>query len=183
MRKNKWTLILGALICFFAIGIIYMFVGDDGQAPNKTADDRKGQIVEFTGADLHETKDGKDVWRVTAQKILYNTETKEALLTDMEVLFQQDGKTLRVLASKGRIDGNKTVIEMEGTVQATSTDGVKFEGKNLHFDNKQKVLTAKDGFIFTRDDTKIVGDILTADMVMESVTAKGHVRMSKGEKE
>lgn len=181
MKKNKGLWILLAVLVLLLGGIASIFMGGDTPVQGPPSTDTKGRLVEFSGADLKESKDGKDIWRVTAQKILYNTETKEVELTNMEVFFVQEGNTLRVQAEKGHMAGDRSSITMDGTVTAQSTDGASFTGKNLYFDNGKKQLTAREGFTFKRDDLTLTGDVLEADMVMNLVKAKGHVRLTKGE--
>lgn len=181
MTKSKtfWGLII-ALIIGIA-GIIYIFIGPTPTEPTKTGQPTEQGMVNFSGANLTEDKDGKNVWTLSAEKIMYNPQTKDAILTNVKGEFHKDDVTLTVTAPKASITNNQKNIVLDEGVKAVTTDGVEFTTKTLNFDNEKKQFKSDTPFSFTRDGRVITGDTLDGDMILQVINAKGHVKMVKGE--
>lgn len=176
MKKSKgFWLLIGSIVLSIAF-VGYLFFGS-GMSPVKVVSDGKDQLVKFTGADLHEMKDGKLLWSLKAESILYNPRTKEVFLENMKGEFHDGGNTFIVNAKKGHVSENQEVITMTGEVYGKTEGGVEFKGIDLVYNTKTKKMTSSKPFTYKDGHSTITGDTLNGDMVLKEVTAKGHVKL------
>lgn len=180
MTKSKtfWGLIVVFLLG--VAGIVYMFVGP-APTPNPEGKAKNEGLVSFSGANLKEDKDGKNIWTLTAEKIMYNPDSKNIYMTNVKGEFHKDGTTLTVTAGKASVTDNQKKMTLESDIKAVTTDGAEFVTQILVFDNEKKQFNSDTPFTFKRDGRVITGDTLTGDMILQVINAKGHVKMVKGD--
>ncbi len=178
MQRSKefWIVVIVFLICI--AGIAYIFVGESPTVATPKPPDTA--LVNFTGADLHESKDGKVIWTLKAKEIKYNPKTKDVFLTDVEGTFNKDGQVLTVKAPEATVTNEQKVISLKGKIDGQSTDGMKFEGLDLVFNNETKQFETLHPFTYRRGDTTITGDTLSGDIILQKINASGHVKLLKG---
>ncbi len=175
MQKNKtfWGII--AFIIVAVIGIAFMFVGEADVSPKKGPD----QLVTFDGAELNEEENGKLVWRLTAEKILYNPTTKDIFLTNATGEFYKGDEKMIVKANEGTVTNKQEKIVLKGAVHATSTDGMEMKGEDLMYLPKKGTFQSDRPFWYKKDTTVITGDRIKGDSILQKIQAEGHVKLIK----
>ncbi len=176
MRKWWWLIVATVLLLG---GVLYAIFGQPPQ-PAATKD-KKVELVEFKGADLKQEENGKLVWKLTAEKIMLNPQTKVLYLNNMEALFTDGENQVHVKAAKGEVDNAKKLVRMEGSIEMRNNRDMYVYVSNLTYDGTQGILSAKDGVRMKRGDVTLVGDTLVADRGLRKATVKGHAHLTKGE--
>lgn len=175
MQKNKtlWGII--AFVIVAVIGIAYMFIGEADVSPQKSPD----QLVTFEGADIKEEENGKLVWKLSAEKILYNPKTKDIYLTNATGEFYKGENKMIVKAKEGTVTNNQQKITLKGSIHATSTDGMELKTEDLVYNTKTGAFNSTKPFWYKKDNTVITGDKVSGDAILQKIKAEGHVKLVK----
>lgn len=177
MKKSKSFYIIAALIILSVAGVAYMLFGPTTTERDLVETVGVEQLLEFSGADLHEEKDGVTVWKVDAEKIMYNPRTRDVFLTNAKVELNQDGTKLLIDAKKASITDNNNIITLIGHVEAKTKDGKEFIGEDVILNVKEQKLETQKSFQYKSDGMTVTGDTLTGDMVLNKIKVKGHVKV------
>ena len=177
-KKYKGILIVTGL-CLITGFIYFIYTVSPESSEKGTLPDSK--LVEFKGADLEESKDGKLSWRLTADKILVNQDTKVFYLTNIKATLENDaGKEIVVTAEKGTADLQNKIIALRGDIQAKTNDGAILQSEIMDYTISSQQLTGSGNIKITKGDTVLTGDVLTSDVGLELITLKGNTKMVKG---
>lgn len=177
MKKSKSFYIVLIMIVVSIVGIGYMFLGPTTVDRDLVETVGKEQLLEFKGADLHESKDGKLIWKLKSNNIKYSPRTKDMYLTNVKAELYQNGTTILIDADKASVTENSNLITLIGHVEAKTKEGREFVGDDLIFNVKEQKLETKKSFRYKADGMTITGDKLTGDMVLNKIKAKGHVKI------
>lgn len=110
MKNNKKLIAIVAALVIAIGGFIAYLMSDSGEAEQQTKVPT-GQLVNFSGADLREEKDGKLIWALSAEKIEYDPKTKAVVLTNMKGTFNQNDVVTQVTAPHGKMTGDRKSID------------------------------------------------------------------------
>ena len=118
LKKNKTPLIVAIVIILFSIALYVSFKDHDEQ--NEQLSQKTDRLVEFNGSQLEEKKDGKLVWRLTAERIQVDPDTKILYITHPQaVIADVDGKELTIDADKGTVDQTHKKMEINAPIKAS----------------------------------------------------------------
>ncbi|MBP6923530.1 MAG: LPS export ABC transporter periplasmic protein LptC [Veillonella sp.] len=180
MKNNKKLIAIVAALVIAIGGFIAYLMSDSGEAEQQTKVPT-GQLVNFSGADLREEKDGKLIWALSAEKIEYDPKTKAVVLTNMKGTFNQNDVVTQVTAPHGKMTGDRKSIDIDGGIQATNSEGATFTTEALHLDNVKKIWTSQGAFIYKGKDVTITGDKVSANMALQQLKVEGNAKLTKGE--
>lgn len=177
-KKYKGILIVTGL-CLIVGFIYFIYTASPESLKNDTLPDSK--LVEFKGVDLEESKDGKLSWRLIADKILVNQDTKIFYLTNIKATLENDdGKEMIITAEQGTADLQNKTITLQGKIQAHTNDDGVLQAEMMDYNITSQQLTGSGNIKITKGDTILTGDALTSDVGLELVTLKGNAKMTKG---
>ncbi len=177
-QGRKWWWLIGLAIIMLA-GIGYALLGEPPAPPQ--VEDQPPALVEFKGADLRQEEDGRLVWKLTAEKIMMNPQTKVVYLENAEALFTEGENQIHVKAEKGELDNTKKTIVLIGSVEIRSNEDAYVNAKNLRYDGDTELLTITDGVILRRGDITLTGDKLEADRGLRNAKVSGNAKLVKGD--
>lgn len=180
MKNNKKLIAIVAALVIAIGGFIAYLMSNSGEAEQQTKVPT-GQLVNFSGADLREEKDGKLIWALSAEKIEYDPKTKDVVLTNMKGTFNQNDVVTQVTAPHGKMTGDRKSIDIDGGIQATNSEGATFTTEALHLDNVKKIWTSQGSFIYKGKDVTITGDKVSANMALQQLKVEGNAKLTKGE--
>lgn len=177
MKKTKSFYIVIALIVLSIGGLIYMFFGPTTVKRDLVEEVGQEQLIEFNGTDLHEEKNGKLIWKLKSNKIMYSPRTKDLFLTGVKGELYQNGTTVLIDADKASVTNQSNIITLIGHVEAKTQDGKEFIGDDLIFNVKDQKLKTEKSFKYKSGGMTITGDTLVSDMELVKIKAKGHVKI------
>ncbi len=176
MKQNKIVWVITAAIVISLGLIAHIFLSDaDINRPKPT---RIVQLVDFRGVDIHEEKDGKEIWSITAEQIKYNPKTKDIYLTNLHAKFYENGTELEIKANSGKIYDNQKKITMEGMIKGKSPN-VSIEAESLQYDAETGILSTDKPFYYQSGNTTITADSMKGNRILEQISASGHVKLRK----
>lgn len=172
--KRKGVIIAAVLLAL-AAGLYFLF-GSGGLGPEI------GSVgMEFSGSELHETKDGKAVWSLKVGHATLDADRNTAHFTDVDGYFKNDSIELRLTAKTGMAKRNEKTLYLEGDVVGTTTDGAVLHAKNLSYDGKKEILSTDQFFTVEKDGKILSADSFTADRILQEIVAKGHAKLETKE--
>ena len=176
MKKNKKLIaLIAAIVVAFAAVVWFILNGasiSDITSPS-------GRLINFSGADLREEKDGKIVWALTADTIEYDPKTKAITMKNLKGTFNQNDIVMQLTAPQAVMSSDHKQLDMTGGIEATTSEGVEFNIESLHFDNTTKELSSTSPFTYKGKGVTLTGDGLVANMSMQKVTVNGHAKLVK----
>lgn len=141
-------------------------------------------LVEFEGSELVENKNGKLVWKLTADKIMIDPQTEIMYFTNPKALLvdEEDGTEMTITSPNGVVDRKKHTIEIKPPVSAATnrndtlqTEGSVYYNMNTHMVKGGKVVMNR------HDNTSLRADAFETTTSMDKVTLTGHAQVTKGE--
>lgn len=179
IKKNKITIIGFIAVLGFAV-LLYTFMH-----PKTTPDApvNPDKLVEFNGTELEESKDGKLVWRLTADTIMVDPDTENMYFTNPKaVLYDVDGTEMTITADKGIVNKKSRTIEIKPPVKGQTnlsdtlqTDGSVYYNMDTHMIKGGKVVISR------HDNTTLHADAFETNTGLDKVTLTGHAQVTKGE--
>ncbi|HJE83794.1 LPS export ABC transporter periplasmic protein LptC [Megasphaera sp. ASD88] len=179
LKQNKGKLIGAACVIAFA-ALLYSLMEEPVAQPEVKADN----LVEFEGSELVENKNGKLVWKLTADKIMIDPQTEIMYFTNPKALLvdEEDGTEMTITSPNGVVDRKKHTIEIKPPVSAATnrndtlqTEGSVYYNMNTHMVKGGKVVMNR------HDNTSLRADAFETTTSMDKVTLTGHAQVTKGE--
>lgn len=175
-KKRIWLIILALVV----VGVLaYFFMKPAATETQESKVDEN--LITFNGANLQESKDGKIIWSLKAEKILFDPKTKNIYLTNFTGTFNKDDVSMTVTAPEAKLTNQQKNLEMHGGVKATSTDGAEFTSPSFYYNTVTKKFTSKEPFTFKKGHDIITADEMEGDLVLEQVKAMGHAKLTQEE--
>lgn len=177
MNKHWQTLAVIAAVILLACGIYLLFADSPSEKGNASSKQSDNAVAEFSNSTMKEDKDGKPVWRLTAEHVSISQDKNTARLTGITGYFQNDEIKLSLKAKEGVLDRAKKTVRLEGTIEASTADGAVLHAENLTYDGNKDILSTDKAFTAERDGKILTADSFTADRVLQEIRAKGHARL------
>lgn len=180
LKQNKVKIIGAAVVIAFAV-LLYSLMDQPVAQPDDVKPDN---LVEFEGSELTENKDGKLVWRLTADKIMIDPQTEVMYFTNPKALLvdEEDGTEMTITSPNGVVDRKKRTIEIKPPVSASTnrndtlqTEGSVYYNMDTHLIKGGKVVMNR------HDNTSLRADAFETTTSMDKVTLTGHAQVTKGE--
>ncbi len=181
LKKNKTPLIVAIVIILFSIALYVSFKDHDEQ--NEQLSQKTDRLVEFNGSQLEEKKDGKLVWRLTAERIQVDPDTKILYITHPQaVIADVDGKELTIDADKGTVDQVHKKMEINAPIKATTPDGDSLQTDgSIYYNMDTRMINGGKVQIHRSDNTDLSGDSFETNAALDQVSLTGHAKVTRGE--
>lgn len=180
LKKNKITfLVCAAVLCFG--GLLYWIMDTQPQADQEEVNPEK--LVEFQGSNLEEKKDGKLMWKLTADKIMVDPDTKIVYFTKpTAVIYDVDDTVLTIVADTGTVNQQEKKIEIKPPIQAQTDKGdtLQTDG-SIYYDMDSRQIKGGKVLMKRSDNTELSGDSFETNAGLDHVALKGHAKVVKGE--
>ena len=137
--------------------------------------------LSLMGNSVIEEKDGKRIWELNAVEIVYDSNTKNAVLKQMKgTFYKENGARIDVVANQAIMDNDRNIL-LEGDIKAVSSDdGATFTAPKGRWVAKERKFYGTGGVKVTRDDTVITGDQMETDTNMQKTKVQGNALVRKG---
>lgn len=174
INKKLAGIIIAVLLAFGAL--LWMIFGSQSLSDIASP---SGRLINFSGADLREEKDGKIIWALTADTIEYDPKTKAITMKNLKGTFNQDDVVMQLTAPQAVMSSDHKQLDMTGGIHASTSEGAEFDTESLHFDNTVKELSSTTAFTYKGKGITLTGDGLVANMAMQKITVNGNAKLIK----
>jgi LPS export ABC transporter protein LptC len=180
---NKRTTLIYAIVGLLLSGCLYYFFREETIAPevSRTQTPPKQEVL-FENSAMVEEKDGKPLWKVSAEAITVDATAKKAYLTNVRgTFYRDDGSSVTLNARKGVADTASKEIFLEGEVTAmSSNDGATFTAPQVRWAGEIRWFFADGGVKLIKDNSVMTGDKLESDVNMEKIKIRGNAKVMSG---
>jgi len=182
MKKASYAI----SVCFIVVlaGCFYYFIKDEPIVPKGVtalSQEEQKSTLSYVGNSITENKDGKPIWKLGAESIEVDVNSKNMILKNINGTFYQDnGGKIEVTAPTAVVDSQTKDIIMTGKVHATASDGADFTAQETRWSGQQEVFYGSGDVFFTKEDTLMSGDKIESDKNMAKVKVSGHAKIVKG---
>ncbi len=152
----------GAAIAAVTIGL-YSLVGPESGSNRGTDDTTTDPEPSLTLRDVTLEQPGDDgllLWRVKGDEVTYSTDQQVAFITRPDGDLFQDGEVIyRVIADKGEVRENGSVILLQGNIVATGVkNGSVLRGREMEWRPQDDVLIMRDQITGTHPQLRAAAD-------------------------
>ena len=176
MAQSKWIYGGGAVLL---AGLIVWAVTSVPEIPQQTDEPTGPRIMSYMDNTLHEERDGRTIWQMTAEQMNVDIDTNDTGMVKIDgTFYSDDGRTLTLKADEGRMDSKTRDIVLTGTIEATTSDGASLRAKQIKWTAAEGSLTAEGDAELIRDDMQLSCDRLSG-VGQDHWQATGSVHMVK----
>ncbi len=180
MEKYKKPL-QGAVI-LAVVAVIAWVVLTIPDAPAKEDNDN-GLVIQYDGNEIFEEKNGRRLWDLKAEHIEMDTAAQVTKLQQLTGHFYaEDGRITELKADEGQYNESTKDVVVTGNVQVENSDGAKLTSKELIWQAKEEILTAKGEARITKDDMQADGDSIESRDGFNKFKISGKAHLVKGGK-
>ena len=111
--------------------------------------------LRYEGNTLSLEKDGRTVWQLTAEAIEANADGKTAEARNIEGVFHEEGRELRLTAPHAVYHLESKDLMIDGGVEIRTTDGVALTSREVVWTDAQGTLAAVGDVLLTQDKEKL----------------------------
>ena len=177
-QKPLMGVVAAAVVAVVAWAVLTV---PEPQKPTVEAD--HGKVISYDGNELSEEKNGRKIWDLTAEHIEVDIENKLTRLSKLTGHFYaEDGRTTEFKADEGRYDETSRDVVVSGNVTISNSDGAKLTSKELVWQAKEEVLTAKGEARISKDDMLAEGDKIESRDGFNKIKISGKAHLVKGGK-
>ena len=180
MEKYQKPIMLAAALAVIAV-IVWAVMTVPDQKPNNEQDG--GVVISYDGNELSEEKNGRKIWDLTAEHIDVDVDKHITRMTKLKGHFYaEDGRVTEVTADNGQYDEKSRDVVISGNVNVSNSDGAKLTSKELAWQAKEGILTAKGEARITKDDMLAEGDQIESRDGFNKIKVSGKAHLVKGGK-
>jgi LPS export ABC transporter protein LptC len=178
-EKRTWLVIAGAVLLMAAV-IGWLLSSKPTAGTVKEVKETNPHQV--TGSTIEETKNGRKVWSLTVDSMLYD---RKAQINHMKgikgTFYDEDGTSMTVTADEGDVNAQtRDVILTKNPKGTTSTNGTVTADK-ITWKNKEQTVVAEGNARITKDDVVALAEKATFNVPMEHAALEGNASVQKGE--
>lgn len=142
------------------------------------------RVMKYDGNTISAEKDGRTVWKLSAEAMEMEIDTQNASFTNATATFyEEDGRTVELTAPHGAYDAQKKDLKVDGGVHIKTSDGVELSSNELEWTDKDSMLAAIGEAKVTRESDALVGtgdrieslDGFSMFKIKGSDTVKAHI--------
>ena len=178
MAQSKWIYGSGAVLL---AGLIVWAVASVPEIPQQTDEPTGPRIMSYMDNTLHEERDGRTIWQMTAEQMNVDIDTNDTGMVKIDgTFYSDDGRTLTLKADEGRMDSKTRDIVLTGTIEATTSDGASLRAKQIKWTAAEGSLTAEGDAELIRDNMRATGDRIVSTDGFQKFSILGNARIEKG---
>ncbi len=181
MRAQKRTLlvIIGAVLLMGAV-IGWLVSSKPTAGTVKQVQENNKQSV--SGSTIQEMKDGKKVWELTVDSMLYDNKSQVDKMKGIKgTFYDKSGKTMTVTADEGEVRMNTKDVVLTKNPKGVTSDKATVTAKKITWINKNQTVVAEGDAVLTKDDTVAKAQKATFNVPMDHATLEKDASVQKGE--
>ena len=177
MVQRKWIyggagLLLAGLIVWAAASVPETPAAQDAQ--------QGPRIMSYEDNTLHEERDGRTVWKLTARQVRVDIDTNDTGMQGIEgTFYSDDGRSVTLHADEGHMASATRDITLTGNVHAEIDDGTQLRADSLVWTAADGVLAAVGGAALSRSDVRASGDRIASADAFQQFSIQGNAQIEK----
>lgn len=175
MAQSKWIYGSGAVLL---TGLIVWAATTVPEIPTQTDAPTGPRVMSYADNTLSEERDGRTVWKMTAEQIHVDIDTNDTGMEKIDgTFYSEDGRSLTLKADEGRMDSKTHDIVLTGTIEVMTSDGARLRARQIKWTAAEDSLSAEGDPELVRDDVRATGDrIVSADGFQQfSIIGNAHI--------
>lgn len=178
MTQSKWIYGAGAVIL---TGLTIWAIATVPEISQQTDEPSGPRVMSYADNTLSEERDGRTVWKMTAEKVNVDIDTNDTGMTKIDgTFYAEDGRTLTLQAEEGRMDSKTRDIVLTGGIEAATSDGAHLHARQLTWTAAEGMLTAEGDAELVRDDIRATGDRIVSTDGFQKFSIFGNAHIEKG---
>lgn len=177
MAQRKWLYGGAALL----VAVIIWAIATVPKDPEQTDEASGKRIMSYADNTLSEERDGRTVWKMTAEKVNVDIDTNDTGMVKIDgTFYSDDGRSLTLKADEGRMDSKTRDIVLTGTIEATTSDGARLRAKEVKWTAADGSLSAEGDAELIRDGIRATGDRIVSTDQFQKFSVIGNAHIEKG---
>lgn len=178
MAQSKWLYGGGAVLL---AGLIVWAIASVPEIPQQPDEPAGPRIMSYMDNTLHEERDGRTIWQMTAEQMNVDIDTNDTSMTRIDgTFYSDDGRSLTLKADEGQMDSKTRDIVLTGTIEATTSDGALLRAKQIKWTAADGSLAAEGDAELVRDDLRATGDRIVSTDGFQRFSVIGNAKIEKG---
>ena len=150
--KHKKTLLIALAAALFIAAFAWSILS----VPEVPSMDTPSRTLRYEGNTLSLEKDGRTVWKLTADSIEADADGKTAEVQNIEgVFYEDDGRELKITAPHAHYDMTSKDLAIDGGVTVQTSDGIRLTSREIVWTAAKETLAAVGDAELTQDEKKI----------------------------
>ena len=150
--KHKKTLLIALAAALFIAAFAWSILS----VPEVPSMDTPSRTLRYEGNTLSLEKDGRTVWKLTADSIEADADGKTAEVQNIEGVFYEDGdRELKITAPHAHYDMTSKDLAIDGGVTVQTSDGIRLTSRAIVWTAAKETLAAVGDAELTQDEKKI----------------------------
>ncbi|WP_308664187.1 LPS export ABC transporter periplasmic protein LptC [uncultured Acidaminococcus sp.] len=179
-EKRRTLLVIAAAVLL--MGGVIAWLLSSKPTTGKVQENGKDVLQEVNGSTIQETKNGKKVWELTVQSLLYD---KKAQLAHMKgirgTFYQDDGRTMTVTADEGEVHMDTKDVVLTKNPHGTTSDGGDAVADKFTWINKDQMVVGEGNVRLKKDDTVATAKKATFNVALDQAKLEEDAHVQKGE--
>ena len=178
-QKKTILVIVGAILLMAAvIGWLVSSKPTTGKVKQVVENNKQ----EVKGSTIEETKDGKKVWVLSVDSMLYDHKTQVDKLKGIKgTFYDKSGKTMTVTADEGEVNVATKNVVLTKNPKGVTSDKATVTAKKITWINKNQTVVAEGDAVLTKDDVVAKAAKATFNVPMDHATLEKDASVQKGE--
>ena len=178
MTQSKWIYGAGAVIL---TGLTIWAIATVPEISQQTDEPSGPRVMSYADNTLSEERDGRTVWKMTAEKVNVDIDTNDTGMVKIDgTFYSDDGRSLTLKADEGRMDSKTRDIVLTGTIEATTSDGARLRAKEVKWTAADGSLSAEGDAELIRDGIRATGDRIVSTDQFQKFSVIGNAHIEKG---
>ena len=178
MTQSKWIYGAGAVIL---TGLTIWAIATVPEISQQTDEPSGPRVMSYADNTLSEERDGRTVWKMTAEKVNVDIDTNDAEMAKIDgTFYTEDGRSLTLKADKGHVDGGTRDVVLTGAIKATTSDGGLLRAKEVRWTAAEGRLTAGGDAELIHGDVRATGDRIESTDGFQKFSVIGNAYIEKG---
>ncbi len=175
--KGKILAGIGAVLL---LALIVWAIRTTPEAPSATEGPAQ-KVMKYDGNSISAEKNGRTIWKLSAESMEMDTDTQDASFTNAQVIFYaEDGRTVEMTAPHGTYEAKSRNMKIDGGVKIETSDGASLSSQELDWSDAESLLAAVGDAKVQKDDMQGTGDRIESTDGFSKIKIKGKAHIVKG---
>ena len=181
VQAHKRTILVIVAAVLLMGGVIAWLLSSK-PTTGKVQDNGKDVLQEVNGSTIQETKNGKKVWELTVESMLYDKKTQIDKLKGIKgTFYQEDGRTMTVTADEGEVHVDTKDVILSVNPHGTTSDGGEAKADKFTWVNKDQTVLAEGNVYLKKGDTVATSQKATFNVALDHAKLEQDANVQKGE--
>ena len=172
-KRTRTLLVIAAAVLL--MGGVIAWLLSSKPTTGTVKDNGKDVLQEVNGSTIQETKNGKKVWELTVQSLLYDKKSQISHMKGIKgTFYQEDGRSMTVTADEGEVVLTKNP-------HGTTSDGGDAVADRFTWVNKDQIVVGEGNVRLKKEDTVATAQKATFNVALDRAKLERDAHVQKGE--